>query len=144
MKKMLIFAFVGLLVGCVGSQTETTLPPNKRPSLSLESSAGSKVLQFSHLTIRLEPTMAEGASYTARGVLDLKPEKIPSAAVIYDFELQAIILDQDYKVVKKISRHELNSKNASDAIPFEFNFRLQPNYRFITFNYSLKYHHAFT
>ena len=144
MKRLLFFAFIAVLVGCVGSQTETKLPPKKHPSLSLESSTESKVLRFSHLTISLEPAHVEETSYTAKGSLDLDPEKIPSVAVIYDFELQAIILDEDYKVVKKISRRDLNSKNASDSIPFEFNFRLEPNYRFITFNYSLKYHHAFT
>jgi hypothetical protein len=144
MKRLLFFAFIGVLVGCAGSQTETTLLPKKHPSLSIESSSESKVLQFSHLTVSLEPALVEGTSYTAKGSLDLDPEKIFSVAVIYDFELQAIILDEDYKVVKKFSRRELNSKNANDSIPFEFNFRLQPNYRFITFNYSLKYHHAFT
>ena len=144
MKRILLLAGIVMLAGCLGTQTETTLPPKKHPSLSLEPSAEFRVLEFSHLSIHLEPAFSEGLSYTTKGRLEFNSQMIPSAAVIYDLKLQAIILDEDYKVVKKITLQEFNSKNASDSIPFEFNFSVQPNYRFITFNYGMKYFHHFT
>ena len=144
MKRILLLAGIVMLAGCLGTQTETTLPPKKHPSLSLQPSAESRVLELSHLSVLLEPAFSEGLSYTTKGRLEFNPQMIPQAAVVYDFELQAIILDEDYKVVKKFTLREFNSKNASDPIPFEFNFSLQPNYRFITFNYGMKYFHNFT
>jgi hypothetical protein len=141
---LLIAGLVMILAGCLGTQTETALPPKKHPSLSLEPSGESRVLELSHLFVFLEPALAKGVSYATKGRLKLNHQKIPSAAVIYDFKFQAIILDEDYKIVKRMTLQEFASKNANDPIPFEFNFKLQPNYRFITFNYEMKYFHNFT
>ena len=144
MKRILLIAGIVMLAGCLGTQTETTLPPKKHPSLSLEPAAESRVLELSHLSVLLEPAFSEGISYMTKGRLELNPQKIPPAAVIYELELQAIILDEDYKIVKRITLQQFNSKKASDPIPFEFNFNLEPNYRFITFSYGMKYFHNFT